>query len=107
MPLPSSLRAVYKSKSLSEYTQNLNVITKQKGGYWNEKENRRDFFDRLGKRLQITKVEEWYRFGAKEVKELEGGKGILKHFEGSFVNAITQTYTDHDWKVLTQTRVIY
>lgn len=41
----------------------------------------REFFEQLGKKLNVKNLDDWYKFGVTKVSR-EGGKSILQFYSG-------------------------
>lgn len=68
-------------------------------GYFRSHENRKVFFDWLGRHLKLplqSGLSAWYSVSADAIQS-NGGSKILKEFEGSLAFALMDTYPDHQW----------
>lgn len=57
------------------------------------------FFDLLQDRLGIKQWEEWYNIKWKEIIDYGGGALIRKHYENSYIKALTTVYPERKWKI--------
>jgi hypothetical protein len=64
-------------------------------GYWNDKENQREFLDWLGKHLGFQKMEDWYNITSKDVID-NGGIGLILKFADSS-KLVQSVYSEHLW----------
>ena len=71
---------------------------KKPKGHWNKLLNQRQFFDELGKKLNITKPEDWLSVKKKEIND-HGGYGILYHYS-NVQQALEKIYPETDWNSL-------
>lgn len=70
---------------------------KQKeSGYWIKQENRRAFFDDLGKKLGIRSFEDWYSVDAKDVIKNKGAR-IFQTLGPSLGNVLPKIYPEYNW----------
>jgi len=67
-------------------------------GFWQEISNQRDFFDHVGKKLNIKKWEEWYSVKKNDVAD-HGGLSILQYYENSPCQALMNIYPEYGWDV--------
>eukprot|EP01114_Cavostelium_apophysatum_P001053 TRINITY_DN10906_c0_g1_i2.p1 TRINITY_DN10906_c0_g1~~TRINITY_DN10906_c0_g1_i2.p1 ORF type:complete len:163 (+),score=24.26 TRINITY_DN10906_c0_g1_i2:58-546(+) len=74
-------------------------VLKHQNGYWKNRQNRRDFLDKIAQKRKLSGHEDWYRITARDIEEFQGGSGFLKCFDESTVKAITSVYPEHSWKV--------
>jgi hypothetical protein len=66
-------------------------------GYWNDIQNRRKFFDFLGKKLNIVAMDDWYSVKQSDITQ-EGGHGMLYlYYNNSVCDALKNVYPDYDW----------
>ncbi len=68
-------------------------------GYWNSVSNQRSFLDSLGKSLNITSHEEWYKVTIAKVYE-HGGASLLTYRYGNSVRKLlTTVYPEYHLKI--------
>eukprot|EP01114_Cavostelium_apophysatum_P020910 TRINITY_DN7146_c0_g1_i1.p1 TRINITY_DN7146_c0_g1~~TRINITY_DN7146_c0_g1_i1.p1 ORF type:complete len:487 (-),score=70.02 TRINITY_DN7146_c0_g1_i1:20-1480(-) len=72
------------------------TLDREPSGYWNNVENQRNFFDKLGKELNIQTVKDWGRVTKGDVQERRGG-GLLSHFGHNLYNALRSAYPEFGW----------
>lgn len=66
--------------------------------FWSKRSHQRQFFDQIAAgQLQISRWEEWYRVRVLDVTRL-GGRGLLKHHEGSLIGALQAVYPEFRWR---------
>jgi hypothetical protein len=51
-------------------------------GYWTDKENQKEFFDKLAIKLNIQTPKDWEKVTTSTVED-EGGSFICRHYNGS------------------------
>jgi hypothetical protein len=64
--------------------------------FWKKNENYRRFFDWLGKKLNVKKLEDWYNVSGREIRE-NGGMNALASTRDSPLNALARAYPEHQW----------
>jgi hypothetical protein len=57
---------------------------KKPAGYWNNKQNQREFFDKLAVALNITDPTDWHKVGM-DIIHSEGGSFVNTHYKGSLI----------------------
>jgi hypothetical protein len=67
-----------------------------KPGFWDSKDNQKDFLDYLGKQLGFKLMEDWYTITQRHICE-HGGSGILRIYGNSPSKIITAVYSNHKW----------
>jgi len=65
--------------------------------YLSVAEHRREFVDKLAKKLGVKKPEDWYKVSAAQVWQ-HGGAGLLRYFGGSFEKALISLMPDRQWE---------
>ena len=65
-------------------------------GYWNNKDNQRDFMDQLGNRLGFKEMDAWYGITQKQLHE-NGGVTLLNKYGGSPSKLVMAVYDNHQW----------
>ena len=67
--------------------------------FWEDIKNQKNFFDWLGKELQIEDVEDWYHIKAADVDK-KGGCGLLiNYYGGSIIKALKTVYPEISWQI--------
>lgn len=69
----------------------------KKVGYWDVKENQRNFMENLAKKFQIIQPQEWNKLTIKKVIE-HGGCSLLKRYGLSLYRALQGIYPEVSWK---------
>jgi hypothetical protein len=59
--------------------------------YWQDKQNQRQFFDKLALSLNITKPQDWYFVDLKTIIQ-RGGYFVLDYYNGSLIQALNELY---------------
>jgi hypothetical protein len=85
----SALKTIY-----PEYEWNAMHLNSLPRHYWESLDNQRHTMNFIGNQLGIQKQEDWYSVNAHQVKPY----GILRHYNGSLVHALTSIYPQFDWK---------
>src|SRR5689334_7108095 len=67
-------------------------------GYWNNKENQTKFVECLGKQLDITHWEDWYKVTQQTLHSVSGGSSLLSVFRGSPSALLRSVYPQYQWK---------
>lgn len=65
--------------------------------YWRNKENQRNFFDHLGKKLELQCVDDW-KTVQWSIICLHGGTRILQYYKSHF-ELLQTIYPEHSWKI--------
>lgn len=65
-------------------------------GYWDIKENQRNFLDGLGKQLGFKRMEDWHNVSANSIRQ-HGGGTLLTKFGDSPSKCIISIYSNHVW----------
>eukprot|EP01114_Cavostelium_apophysatum_P017651 TRINITY_DN5299_c0_g1_i1.p1 TRINITY_DN5299_c0_g1~~TRINITY_DN5299_c0_g1_i1.p1 ORF type:complete len:540 (-),score=100.78 TRINITY_DN5299_c0_g1_i1:292-1911(-) len=81
-----------------DFAWNLSHFKRKTASYWLSRESQRSFLDELGKRLKISRWEDWYSVSQDTIGK-HGGWTLLKHYNFSPSAAISSVYSEHDWKV--------
>ena len=68
------------------------------GGFWEDPHNQKRYVAWLAKQLKINKCQDWYQVNLKIVKQ-HRGLGLLWHYDGSFIQAITTLLPHHEWHI--------
>ena len=66
-------------------------------GYWNNKDNQRDFMDQLGNQLGFKEMDDWYGITQKQLHE-NGGVTLLDKYGGSPSKLVMAVYDNHQWQ---------
>eukprot|EP01114_Cavostelium_apophysatum_P005030 TRINITY_DN1558_c0_g1_i1.p1 TRINITY_DN1558_c0_g1~~TRINITY_DN1558_c0_g1_i1.p1 ORF type:complete len:545 (+),score=133.12 TRINITY_DN1558_c0_g1_i1:262-1896(+) len=66
--------------------------------YWSSKATQRAFFDRIAKKMNLTKWEDWYGVTQQQLQQ-HGGSSILSYYHNSPMKAITTIYPEHPWQL--------
>ena len=66
-------------------------------GYWNNKNNQRDFMDQLGNRLEYKEINAWHTVTAKQIHE-NGGVTLLNKYGNSPSKLVMAVYDTHQWQ---------
>ncbi|MGA0164699.1 MAG: hypothetical protein ACO3LE_10730, partial [Bdellovibrionota bacterium] len=69
-------------------------------GFWNNEANQKKYMTWLGKKLGLSKPEDWYKLTGELIEENEGG-GLLQKFNGSpadMVRALVDEAPEDGWK---------
>ena len=64
--------------------------------HWDQKRNRKIFFEQLGKQLGYKTFDDWYNVTL-ELIHKNGGKWVPKYFRGSPSKALLDIYPKHNW----------
>jgi hypothetical protein len=74
------------------------IQRKKEDGYWKVEENQKNFFDQLAADLgiDVNQTNHWYNISAKDIIN-KGGKGLLKHYNGSHIRALQNIYKELEW----------
>jgi hypothetical protein len=116
--LPKALRAIYPTHTWVEWK--FMHVTK---GFWQNKANRKLYFDEIGKELGVKELADWYTFQTEDLSKFGGlsqwssfihhyftihqqltsfvraGNGLLSNFYGdSLPAALSDVYPDHEWQ---------
>lgn len=65
-------------------------------GFWNVKENQRDFMNWLGNVLGFKSMNNWYNVTHQTIEE-KGGGGLLVKYGGSRSKLLPQIFPEHSW----------
>jgi len=65
-------------------------------GFWENKDNQREFMDELSRKRKHKSLEDFYQLSWEEVSST-GGAGLLNIFGGSHTKAVMCCYPEHDW----------
>ena len=71
--------------------------------YWESHENRRQFMEKLGRRLGITTLEDWRDVTHQQLQK-NGAGSLLGRYE-SFFALLKSVYPEHDWRLYRKGRV--
>jgi len=66
-------------------------------GFWASEENRRTFFDWVAKDRGFDNLDDWYSITYREVRSY-GHELIQSYYSGSLYRALSEIYSEHDWK---------
>ena len=65
-------------------------------GYWNNKDNQRNFMDWLGNQLGFKEMDDWYGVTVKQIHE-NGGVTLLNKYGSSPSKLVMAVYDTHQW----------
>lgn len=64
---------------------------------WSKENNRRQFFDWLGKQLGYKNMDDWYSINMNDIAKF-GGDGLMSHYyNNSPSSALLSVYPEHNW----------
>lgn len=61
-------------------------------GFWENIENRREFFDWAFKKLELLSMEDWYKVKLRQLEELGIGNMLTKQYSSSLIKALLHIY---------------
>ncbi len=67
--------------------------------FWSLLDNRRRFFDWLGKQLSISSLDGWYQVNTVAIGGGQGNDFMRVYYQGYLANALQSVYPDYHWKV--------
>src|SRR5689334_18945667 len=80
--------------------KNLNSISKYREkrsrNFWDNKDNRRNFMDELGKKLGYKKIPDYYKI-TREIMYKNGGARLYDICGSSSLKVLRSVYPDYDW----------
>ena len=79
------------------YPWDVRLRKKVGNNYWNSIDNQRTFFDELFQKLNLKKMDDWYKVKTEKIRE-NGGRMILKKHKTLF-NALRTVYPHIPWKI--------
>ena len=84
-----------------DINNNINNLVNKNGklskNYWKDKENQKEFMDRLYKHLNLTSLDDWQRVSVKTFTE-KGGKTLLsRYYNYSFRKLLKSIYPNYHW----------
>lgn len=91
---------------LPEYDWKEWLFRKIPKGFWNDRRNRRRYVQWLGRKLGITRMDQWYAVTRHHI-EGNHGNNLLKRFDGSPYQLLKDVYPRYDWKEWMFARVPY
>eukprot|EP01114_Cavostelium_apophysatum_P010301 TRINITY_DN2385_c1_g1_i1.p1 TRINITY_DN2385_c1_g1~~TRINITY_DN2385_c1_g1_i1.p1 ORF type:complete len:481 (+),score=107.55 TRINITY_DN2385_c1_g1_i1:176-1618(+) len=65
-------------------------------GFWHDAKERRLFFEKLGKHLDLMSLDDYYRISKRDIIAF-GGSSLLRYYS-SPMKAIIETFPEHKWK---------
>lgn len=66
-------------------------------GFWKKQENTRRYFEWLGPKLGVKRLEDWYSFTTEDWDQYGSG-GFMSHiFDNSRKKALQRAFPEHDW----------
>lgn len=65
--------------------------------YWQKKENQQKFITKIANKFEIREHADWRRVTVRDINKL-GGRGFLRHFNGSLWDALMHIFPEVDWK---------
>lgn len=66
-------------------------------GFWEDESNVRDYLHWLGKELNFSKPEDWYKLTQSKLRKNYGGT-LLRNSNGSIIAVCEQAFPEYDWK---------
>ena len=85
------LKAVY-----PEHKWDLSKFKTVPFGYWNVKENQKNFMDDLGKQLGFESMQDWYQLTFETLISKQG-RGLLEKYGSSPSKLLQSVYPEHPW----------
>jgi hypothetical protein len=73
------------------------IAKRSQHGHWKTVFNQREFFDKLAKKWNINRPEDWYKVTTTMIFE-EGGFFLRNYYQGSLIKALQAAYPEHEWK---------
>lgn len=64
---------------------------------WKDINNHRKFLDDVAVKLNINKVDDWYRVKRSDLLKYKGGASLLTSYNGSIRRALVNVYPNYDW----------
>lgn len=61
-------------------------------GYWNNKQNQRNFLDSIAKKNNIKEPKDWEKLTIHKLLEYKGGRALLSHHGNSLVKCLQANY---------------
>lgn len=74
------------------------LLEKAPNGFWQIKENRMAYMKWLEKKLNIKKVEDWYKLKTKHFIKYNGGGLLLHYYNGNKFLALKEYLPNYEWK---------
>eukprot|EP01114_Cavostelium_apophysatum_P000432 TRINITY_DN10397_c0_g1_i2.p1 TRINITY_DN10397_c0_g1~~TRINITY_DN10397_c0_g1_i2.p1 ORF type:complete len:506 (+),score=124.86 TRINITY_DN10397_c0_g1_i2:145-1662(+) len=71
---------------------------KTPSGFWSNKSNHRKFMDHLAEKLNFQTFDDWYEVSTSQFAE-HNGEFLLTYYGKSHVKAVTEIFSDHNWKL--------
>eukprot|EP01120_Amphizonella_sp_Union-15-10_P006934 TRINITY_DN2297_c0_g1_i1.p1 TRINITY_DN2297_c0_g1~~TRINITY_DN2297_c0_g1_i1.p1 ORF type:complete len:420 (-),score=58.18 TRINITY_DN2297_c0_g1_i1:119-1378(-) len=66
---------------------------------WRGLHKHRKFFDSLSKTLNLSSLEDWYKYKSSDIRNF-GGSGLLRSaYSDSYIKALVTVYPEHEWKL--------
>jgi hypothetical protein len=66
-------------------------------GYWDQKDNQKQFMNWLGKELGFQKMDDWYKLTRENIK-FNGGTGLFERHGSSRLTLLQSTFSEHKWQ---------
>lgn len=66
-------------------------------GFWDKKENRRQFMDSVSKQMGFKEMDGWYHVTLQDIRQ-HGGAGLLLRWYDSVSQLLRAVYPKHPWK---------
>ena len=80
------------------------LSTKKPQGYWENIDNQRKLFDEIGKKFNITSMNDWNTISRKSITSVKGGSSVLNKYS-SIQEALETLYPEFEWNVLDRKKV--
>jgi hypothetical protein len=90
----SALHVAYPSHDWCDW-----LFSKVENNHWDSEENRRRYFDWLGRQLGLSSLDGWYDITTDDVYSNYGSGLMAHHYGGSVMRAVMSVYPDHAWSV--------
>lgn len=91
--LVKALKAVF-----SEHKWDSNKFVYKPRNFWADPSNQKAFMVELAKKLGIrSNLDKWYSVSIEDINK-NGGRGLLKHFNGSPALMLQAMFPDHEWQ---------
>ena len=66
-------------------------------GYWNNKQNQKNYMEWLGKKLGYTTMEDWYKINKSIIMNNQGAGLISNQFNSSYIKLLNSVYPNYNW----------
>jgi hypothetical protein len=88
-----ALKDAYPNHKWFEWKLSQNV----RPGFWENRDNHREFLDELGNQLLFKEIEDWYTITRKQIAENGGASLVQWKYGNSPYKLITSVYSCHNW----------